>query len=391
MSGEAERKTEYERGSCGRRTAAVVLMIAAILFSVWFMQKFMCIPFSSDEIRIINFHKEPENSIDVLLVGSSASFSDFSSVYAYDRFGYTSFPYAIGGATCTMWKPAVKDALATQKPKLIVVDVFGGGYDRELIDTRSNQLSIVLSHTAWSREKVETAREESALVEQSSTLGFLFPFIKYHNNVPACIPSLPDRLRLELSGPSPLKGDFTKTMLRYLRKVDTSSFTDESVPVDEKTEAIITDFIDYCRSENIDVLFVKYPSVLTDYNTDELEVNLRANRVLEIAEENGCRSLNMQKLFHEIGLVEQEDFYNHGHTNIRGQKKVTEYLGRYIQDEMGIGPSELSDSVKEEWDSSIAWLEEFYITADERIEENEMKEYYDSPATLRELAPRVMK
>ena len=99
----------------GRKVAAVILMVAALLFSVWFMQKFMCIPFSCDEIRIINFHKEPKDSIDVLLVGSSATYSDFSSVYAYEKYGFTSFPYAIGGSTCTMWEPALRDALKTQK------------------------------------------------------------------------------------------------------------------------------------------------------------------------------------------------------------------------------------------------------------------------------------
>ena len=373
----------------GLRIAAVVLMIAFLLFSAWFMQKFMCIPFSCDEIRIINFHKEPENSIDVLLIGSSAAYSDFSSAYAYEKFGYTSYPYAIGGSTCTMWTPALKDALKTQRPKLVVVDVFGGGYDRDMIDTRSNQLSIVMSHTEWSAERVETAEELSSLVDGTSAASFLFPFIKYHNNVPACLPSLPDRLRLEFAGPSPLKGNFTKTRIRWLADVEAESFTDEALPLNAKTEKIILDFIDYCKSEDIEVLFVKFPSVLVDGYPDEMEVNMRANRILEIAEENGCRAFNMQKHFHDIGLKEQEDFYNHGHTNTRGQRKVTEYLGKYIQDEAGIGRSELSDSVRAEWDLAVAYLHEYYKVTEKQIEDNAREEYYDSPARIRELAPLV--
>jgi len=370
----------------GVRAAAVILLIAALLFSVWFMQTFMCIPFSCDEIRIINFHKEPENSIDVLLIGSSATYSDFSSAYAYEKYGYTSFPYAIGGSTCTMWKPALKDALKTQKPKLVVVDVFGGGYTRDMIDSRSNQLSIVFSHTAFSPELIESAAEASALTEQSSTAGFIFPFIKYHNNVPACLPDLPDRLKLAVSGPSPLKGVFTNTRAHFLADVDPASFTDESAPIDEKTEAIIVDFIEYCKSEDIEVLFAKYPSVLTEDRPDEMQVNLRANRILEIAREHGYATINMQKQFYDIGLDEAGDFYNHGHTNTRGQKKVTEFLGKYLQQEMGIGPSDLSSDLRSEWETSVWYYHEYVKNADDMIEKDRQDEYYDSPKVVYELA-----
>lgn len=389
MTGTDREQVNSTEKKKGARAAAVILMVAAILFSVWFMQKFMCIPFSYDEIRIINFHKEPKNSIDVLLVGSSATYSDFSSGYAYEKYGFTSFPYAIGGSTCTMWKPAVKDAMNTQKPKLVVVDVFGGGYDRELIETRNNQLSIVMSHTADSKEKVETAEYLSSIVDRASTPSFLFPFIKYHNNVPNCIRDLPDRLRLEVSGPSPLKGTNSLARTRYLENVDPASFTDESVPLDEKTESIIVDFMNYCKSENIDVLFVKYPSVLMDGYPDEMEVNLRANRILEIAEENGFRTLNMQKHFHDIGLVEAQDYYNHGHTNTRGQKKVTEFLGKYIQDTVGIGPSDLSESEKSEWDESVKYWDAYQKVSEELISENAAEDLGDSPDLLDKLSKLV--
>ena len=373
----------------GVRIAAVLFMIAALLFSVWFMQKYMCIPFSDDEIRVINFHKEPKDSIDVLLIGSSATYSDFASAYAYEKYGYTSFPYAIGGATSTMWKPALKDALCSQKPKLVVVDVFGGGYDGDMIDSRNNQLSIVMSHTPFSAEKIETAKEFGEIVDNSSASGFLFPFIKYHNNVPNCIRDLPDRLRLEFAGPSPLKGVSTMTRARQLADVDPSSFSDESMPLDDKSEAVIRDFIAYCKSQDVKVLFVKYPSVLTDNNPDELEVNLRANRILEIAEEEGCDTLNMQKHFHDVGLKEREDFYNHGHTNTRGQKKVTDYLGKHIQETLGIGPSDLNDSEKAEWDEAVKYWDVFEKVCDIEIQKNAAVNIGDEPSVVNELSRMI--
>ncbi len=72
MSDTVKEQVNNTKNKTGVRAAAVLLLIAALLFSVWFMQTFMCIPFSCDEIRIINFHKEPENSIDVLLVDEAS-------------------------------------------------------------------------------------------------------------------------------------------------------------------------------------------------------------------------------------------------------------------------------------------------------------------------------
>ena len=371
-----------DRKTSRKRITAIVLMIVALLSSVWFMQKFMCIPFSYDEMRAINIHKEPENSIDVVLVGSSATYSGFSSVYAYEKFGFTSFPYAIGGATCTSWKPAVKDILDTQSPKLVVVDVFGGGYSRDLIDERHNQLSIIMSHTKLSREKIESAEELSTLTDNITPVSFLIPFIKYHNNVPSCVRSLPERLRIEFAEATPLKGINTKTRSRKLKKVDPASFSEECLDLDSKTEEIILDFIDYCKSKDIELLFVKYPSVLTSNNPDELEVNLRANSILKLAADSGCYALNMQKDFYEIGLVETRDFYNHGHTNIRGQKKVTETLGKFIQNEIAIRPSELDESNKRKWDECIPYYYAYCNLAEEMITQEIHYELGDSPTLV---------
>jgi len=361
---------------------AVASLLFAVFISIAFMQKYLCIPYSLDQNRAIMLHKESRNSIDVLLVGSSATYSGFSSVYAYEKYGFTSFPYAIGGATCTSWKPAVQDALATQSPKLVVVDVFGGGYEPELIDKRNNQFYTIMSHIPMSVDKIETAKALSETVSGTSEFSLMFPFAKYHNSVPSNLRYAGKSWRAFHSNASHLKGVEILTRARKLKNVDSSSFSVETIGLDDKTEKIIRDFIGYCKDKNLKVLFVKYPTVLTENDPDELLVNLRANRILEIAEESGYATLNMQKSFHEIGLVETEDYYNHGHTNTRGQKKITAFLGDYIQNNLNIGPTQLDRQTKTEWDDCILYYDAYCDLCEELINQKKEVSLGDSPELI---------
>ena len=191
-----------------RRTIAVITMVLALVGSVVFMEKFLCIPDSQalDQNRILMLHKEPKNTIDVLLIGSSATYSGFSSAYAYEKFGFTSYPYAIGGGTCTMWKPALQDTLRNQRPKLVVVDVFGGGYERELIESRSSQLYLIMNSFPLSAEKIRMAKEISQNVNNVSAASMVFPFIKCHSRVPINLLRLKERLETEKFGPPLSRG-----------------------------------------------------------------------------------------------------------------------------------------------------------------------------------------
>jgi len=81
--------------------------------------------------------------------------------------------------------------------------------------------------------------------------------------------------------------------------------------------------------------------------------------------------------------------YNYGHANTRGQIKITEFLGRYIQDEMGIGPSELSESDKAAWDEAVVWWNAFRDMTLEEIRDNKIEDVGDSPALVRRMEALV--
>ena len=189
-----------------RRALAAVLLVAVLTVSLVFMDRFLCIPMTANQTQVINLHKEPADSIDVLLIGSSATYTGFASTYAYELYGFTSYPYALAGSTCTMWKPALQDALRTQHPKLVVIDAFTGGYESSEIKARYNQAYTVMTHTQFSDEKIETARELSSIIDGTSTLSYIIPFFRYHMRVPSNLRKIKSRLALERAGSSPLKG-----------------------------------------------------------------------------------------------------------------------------------------------------------------------------------------
>lgn len=380
MSDSNAKKTKYFK-----RIIAIAAMLFSLFISLAFLQKYLCIPYSFDQNRAIMIHKEPKNSIDVLFIGSSATYSGFSSVYAYEKYGFTSFPYAIGGSTCTSWKPAVQDVLATQNPKLIVVDVFGGGYDLDLIETRNNQFYTIMSHMPLSNDKVYTAEYLSKNVNGTSEFSLLFPIAKYHNSIPRNLKSLGDTWTAFHSSPSPLKGVEVITRTRKLKNVEEISFSEDAVPLDKKTESIIRDFIDYCKENELNLLFVKYPTVLTENDPDELLVNLKANRILEIANESGFATLNMQKQFHDIGLIETQDYYNHGHTNTRGQKKITAFLGDYICNNLHIESSKLDGQTADDWNRSILYYNAYCELCEELISQGKSVSLGDCPELIADL------
>lgn len=372
-----------------RRALAIVALVAVLIASLGFMNRFLCIPVTPNQSKVINLHKEPADSIDVLLIGSSATYTNFASAYAYELNGFTSYPYALAGSTCTMWKPALQDALRTQDPKLVVIDAFTGGYEPIEIKTRSNQAYTVMAHMPFSDEKVEIARELSASIDDSSTLSYIIPFLRYHIRVPSNLLKIKDRIEMERYGASPLRGIQNMSYVRKLKKPDEASFSSEGVPLDPDTESIIRNFMDYCKSRDIKVLFVKYPSVLTYEDPEEMLINLRANRILEIADEYGFYTLNLQKSFYEIGFDEKKDFYNHGHANVRGQKKTTAYLANYIQNTLNVEPSELNDDLKAAWDESIAYYHAYYEFSESLIEAGDKRDLWDSPELLQELSGMI--
>ena len=78
-----------------------------------------------DIMHIRGFFLEPENSLDVALIGASELYTGFCSPMAWDMYGFTSYSLCYAGMLSTHYRPAVEEVLTRQNPKLFVIEING--------------------------------------------------------------------------------------------------------------------------------------------------------------------------------------------------------------------------------------------------------------------------
>ena len=72
---------------------ALIIAFTAVLLSV---------PSERDVMGVYGFGKEPEDSIDVILIGASEMYTSFYAPLAYEKYGFTSYPLAVSTMTARL-------------------------------------------------------------------------------------------------------------------------------------------------------------------------------------------------------------------------------------------------------------------------------------------------
>ena len=103
-------------------------------------------PKSADGLSTYSaFYDLDKNTVDVLVLGSSHAFVNFSTDTLWSEYGISSFN--LGGGVQPFWNTYynLKEALKTQKPELIVLDAYAATLDFDYSDsnrTRSNTFGM---------------------------------------------------------------------------------------------------------------------------------------------------------------------------------------------------------------------------------------------------------
>lgn len=131
-----------------------------------------------DKRHVHGFFLEPEDSLDVVLIGASQLYTGYSAPLAWQQYGYTSYPLTVSNIPARLYGSLLTEAVDRQHPKLIVVDIDGFIND-ENPETLEANLRKWIDNIPWSRNRLETIR---TCVPRELQTSFYFNIAKYHAN-----------------------------------------------------------------------------------------------------------------------------------------------------------------------------------------------------------------
>ena len=157
-----------------KRTLALLLFLAALTGFVVCACRALS-PYENDMgVCWRQYRAERRDSIDVLFFGSSIQFCDVSPAAVYARTGLTSYVVGAPSQSPSMTWFYLKEALRTQSPRAIVVDLNCASYARQ-----TSYPEINIGMMPYSVNRVAAAF--SAATAQNRA-GLLFPLYSYREN-----------------------------------------------------------------------------------------------------------------------------------------------------------------------------------------------------------------
>ena len=340
-------------------TALVLPLLLIFIFS----QEYLFDYRNYDTMRIERFYEQEEDSLDVVVIGASEIFTGYAPGHAYDKYGFTSYAYAMDANQGSLYLSQLKEILKHQNPEVLLVDLYGflRADDSGLFDEA--RLRLYVESIPLSKNKVETVMDYPC----DHKLSYFLPMIMYHGNPSIAYGRLAGTYHAltKEAQPSNLKGALTRTMV-YTGNGDPGvDFDPETYKLTENAKAYLVEFLDYCKSNNLNIVFTNFPRNLA--NEDNHSLLHLLEQAEEIVSEYGYPVWNLQEEADIIGINRSQDYYNEHHLNIYGQIKLTDYLGSRILTECGLTPRVQSEHSKQEWDDCAVNTQEYIKMAEEYI------------------------
>ncbi len=305
--------------------------------------------------RFTGFYAEPEDTIDVAMIGSSPVYPYYAAPMLWGEYGFTAYPISTNLQRPVAAVHLTEEVRKTQTPRLYI-------YELRMYTAREGDLTNNMAYTrgvtdnmkySWNRIKTINAMVEDV----SERHTYYFDIFKYHSNWKTMV--LPEQIacfRYEKADDQ--KGYVMTDEVGPCEAVVTSNIK-EKQPMPEFQEQCLYELLDYLKENELQALFLLSPTVM------EEEKQKMYNYMEEIIAGYGYEFLNLNDYYEEIGIDFQTDFSDYGgHTNALGAQKCTKFLGDYLT-----GHYELADKRGQEgygsWNTAYEqWKDELTVAKD---------------------------
>ena len=297
-----------------------------------------------------NFYAQPEDSVDLLMVGNSHAGCNIDTATLWRDFGIAS--YNLWGGVQPLWNSYhfIVEALKYQTPELIILEITPTVSDYEYSE-QQNQIKNIVgmrpSLNKWEAVKVSA--------EEDDWFNLMLGFPMYHNRFNEL--EMADFTNFPWSeGLENFKGSYLLYGVGNY-EFESGEGVTECREIMYKQEEYLRKCIELCQERGIELMLLKTPAL---ERTREQEIY---NSVALIAEEYGVPFVNMNLMDEEVGIT-ANDWSRDRHMNGSGARKVASWLGGYLSENYEL-PDRRGEAGFESWDINASVIDNDYIVATE--------------------------
>lgn len=346
------------KGEVMKKNIKRILSIFLLIMIVFGIMSYTQVRFDHNNVRIEGFYREEANSLDVLFIGASEVYSDYSPVYAYEKYGFTSYNYSIEDNPLMLYKWELDEIYSHQKPKAVIIEITAATSDRTL-SCEDSYFDATLRKIS---DSVPISLSKFELVNQfgqkKHQISYFCPSVMYHGSLPK-IDVAKEIIGFQSRGYSYLKGAVTRTNSLPCQREDLYDIHNDStmLAISKTQEQLLIDLLEHCRNKGYNVVFARFPHRVE--SKEKYDRYCEGNYVSNIIEQYGFEFLDFEHKTDEIGIDKITDFADGEHLRMSGSLKFTEYVGALLFDKCVINKTELSKSNREKWNNCVKYIDSF--------------------------------
>lgn len=302
--------------------------LKAIIFVCLFLFMLRSVTYmirTNGEIKdiFLGFYAEEEDTIDVVMIGSSPVYPFYAAPQMWGEYGFTAYPLSSNVQQPRAGIYLVEEALKTQTPELFVFELRMYTYSDQVMTDNMAYTRGITDNLKYSWNRI---RLINALVKDvSERYTYYLDIFKYHSNWKSLI--YKDQLTAILyEREHPLKGFVVRDgVLPYEGSLYYEN--DAVTPISPERESELRELLAYLREQELEALFIISPMAANE------NLQMQFNYMGEVVEEYGYAYLDMNDFVEEMGIDFATDYYDEGsHVNAAGAEKCTAFFGAYLDE-----------------------------------------------------------
>lgn len=265
-----------------------------------------------------NFCKLEKDSVDLVFIGTSHQFCTINTDLLFNEYEIDSFMLATSAQTIPMSYYAAMEAIDSQHPKAIVLEV---SYCANDFRTTTAEMSHhFFDGMPWGEAKRMAVKD---LIEEDERIYYFLNLGRYHSRWKEL-----EQQDFEGVKVSP-RGTYYYEDVANNWEIPLVS-PEEKAPMPPEMQKYMDLLVDLCKENDVELILYVAP-FNSLYKDEAMDENLYAkqrifNGISDYAQEHGLRYYNLFYEMDAIGLDGAMDYKDSQHFNCNGQEKVTRYM-----------------------------------------------------------------